>query len=279
LYISHIFLNGKELSYNNFLDIDSAVRTIDDFQETTFAVIKHTNSCGLASRPNLIDAWKDALAGNPVAAFGGILICNKTLDEKTAEEVNKIFFEIIIAPDYEKTALDLLKLKKNRIILRRKNFKNKTHQFKTVLNGVLEQQNDNVVVEAKVMKAATVSAPTNEQLTDLEFANKIVKHLKSNAIVLAKNKQLLGCGMGQPSRVDALKQAIVKANEYGFDLNGAVMASDAFFPFADCVEIAGKAGIKAVIHPGGSINDKESIEYCNKNNIAMIISGFRHFKH
>ncbi|MDD5569608.1 MAG: bifunctional phosphoribosylaminoimidazolecarboxamide formyltransferase/IMP cyclohydrolase [Bacteroidales bacterium] len=272
-------LNGKELSYNNLLDVDAAVNIIDDFKETTFAVIKHNNPCGLASRPKLIDAWKDALAGDPVSAFGGILITNETIDNATAEEINKLFFEVIIASAYENNALNLLKSKKNRIILQRKNFVKPATQFRTILNGMLEQQKDTVVIGINDMKQITDTAPSQNEYTDLEFADKVVKHTKSNAIVLAKNKQLLAGGAGQTSRVDALKQAIAKAKEFKFDLNGAVMASDAFFPFADCVEIAHKAGITAIIQPGGSINDKDSIEYCNKNKVAMVLTGIRHFKH
>ncbi|MFA6923145.1 MAG: bifunctional phosphoribosylaminoimidazolecarboxamide formyltransferase/IMP cyclohydrolase [Bacteroidales bacterium] len=272
-------LNGKELSYNNLLDVDAAVNLIDDFNETTFAIVKHNNACGLASRPELIDAWKDALAGDPVSAFGGILTANKIIDNATAEEINKLFFEVIIAPAYENNALNLLKSKKNRIILLRKNFVKPTTQFRTILNGMLEQQKDTVIIGINDMKLITDTAPSQNEYIDMEFADKVVKHTKSNAIVLAKNKQLLASGVGQTSRVDALKQAIAKAKEFKFDLNGAVMASDAFFPFADCVEIAHKAGITVVIQPGGSINDKDTIEYCNKNKIGMVLTGIRHFKH
>ena len=272
-------LNGKEISYNNLLDIDAAVNLIKEFKETTFAIIKHNNACGIASRPKLIDAWKDALAGDPVSSFGGILVTNVPVDMETAEEINKLFFEIIIAPAYEKNALDILKLKKNRIILQFKFSALPKHQFRTILNGVLEQEKDLKTEVSEDMQVATKMAPDDLQKNDLEFANILVKHTKSNAIVLAKNSQLIGSGTGQTSRVDALKQAIAKAKDFGFDLKGAVMASDAFFPFPDCVEIAHKEGITAVIQPGGSVNDKASVDYCNNNGVAMVITGTRHFKH
>jgi phosphoribosylaminoimidazolecarboxamide formyltransferase/IMP cyclohydrolase len=272
-------LNGKEISYNNLLDIDAAVNLIKEFKETTFGIIKHNNACGLACRSMLIDAWKDALAGDSVSSFGGILVTNVPVDKETAEEINKLFFEIIIAPSYEKNALDILKLKKNRIILQFKFSGLPKHQFRTILNGVLEQEKDLKTEVSEDMQVATNIAPDDLQKSDLAFANILVKHTKSNAIVLAKNKQLIGSGTGQTSRVDALKQAIVKAKDFGFDLKGAVMASDAFFPFPDCVEIAHKEGITAVIQPGGSVNDKASVDYCNNNGIAMVITGTRHFKH
>jgi phosphoribosylaminoimidazolecarboxamide formyltransferase / IMP cyclohydrolase len=271
--------SGKELSYNNLLDIDAAVNLIAEFADTTFAILKHNNACGLASRPTLIEAWKDALAGDPVSAFGGVLITNGNLDIATAQEINKLFFEVIIAPSYDVEALTLLKSKPNRIILQQKNVTLPARSFRTILNGVLEQDKDLKTDTIADMKVVTKAAPAAGQLSDLEFANKIVKHTKSNTIVLARTKQLLASGVGQTSRVDALKQAIAKANSFGFDLNGAVMASDAFFPFPDCVEIAGEAGITAVIQPGGSIKDKDSIEYCDKHNIAMVMTGTRHFKH
>ncbi len=252
---------------------------INDFDETTFAILKHNNACGLACRPKLIDAWKDALAGDPVSAYGGVLITNRTIDEQTAEEINKLFFEIIIAPSYENNAIKVLISKKNRILLQRKDFVLNNKQFKSVLNGVLEQDRDQKTEVESDLRVVTTLAPTNEQITDLLFSNILVKHTKSNAIVLAKNKQLIASGVGQTSRVDALKQAITKAETFGFDLKDAVMASDAFFPFADCVEIADKAGITAVIQPGGSVRDQDSIEYCNKNNIKMVVTGNRHFKH
>ncbi len=272
-------LNGKEISYNNMLDIDAAINLINDFEETTFAILKHNNACGLASRPKLIDAWKDALAGDPVSAYGGVLITNKPIDEETVEEVNKLFFEIIIAPSYEEKTLNILKSKKNRIILQRKDFVLNNKQFKSVLNGVLEQDRDTKIETKEDLKVVTTLAPTDEQITDLLFANILVKHTKSNAIVLAKNKQLIASGVGQTSRVDALKQAIVKAEAFGFNLTDAVMASDAFFPFADCVEIAHDAGITSVIQPGGSVRDQDSIDYCNEHKLKMVVTGNRHFKH
>lgn len=272
-------LNGKELSYNNLLDVDAAVSLISEFSETTFAILKHNNACGIASRKKLVDAWKDSLAGDPVSAFGGILITNKQVDKETAEEINKLFFEVIIAPSYEDKALEILKSKPNRIILVQKETKLPAKLFRTLLNGVIEQDKDFKTESESDFKVATETAPTKEQISDLIFANKLVKHTKSNTIVLAKKHQLIASGTGQTSRVDALKQAIQKAQKFGFDLTGAVMASDAFFPFPDCVEIAHKAGIVAVVQPGGSIKDKDSIEYCNKNKVAMVMTGTRHFKH
>lgn len=273
-------LNGKEISYNNIGDIDAACSLIDDFDETTFAILKHNNACGLACRANLLDAWKDALAGDPVSAFGGILITNRTITKEVAEEMHKIFFEVCIAPDYDEAALEVLKGKKNRIILKRNNFKMHDKVFRSVLDGVLVQDRDNVVPNAADMAKSVTSTPiTDQQAKDLAFATILVKHTKSNAIVLAKNGQLCASGTGQTSRVDALRQAIAKAQSFNFDLNGAVMASDAFFPFPDCVEIAHEAGIVAVAHPGGSINDQKSIDYCEANKMGMAITGFRHFKH
>ncbi len=272
-------LNGKALSYNNLLDLDAAINLINDFEETTFAVIKHNNACGLASRDTLLQAWVDALAGDPVSAFGGILVTNRPVDKETAEEINKIFFEIILAPDYDKEALKILKSKKNRIILKKKNYDFPAKQFRSLLNGVLEQEKDLKTETPADLEVVTETAPTKEQIDDLLFANKIVKHTKSNSIVLVKNKQLIGSGTGQTSRVDALKQAIEKARNFELPLEGSVMASDAFFPFADSVEIADKAGVKAVIQPGGSIRDKDSIAYCNEHGLAMVFTGIRHFKH
>ena len=272
-------VHGKEISYNNLLDIDAAVSLISEFNETTFAVLKHNNACGIASRETILEAWKDALACDPVSAFGGVLIANANIDRATAEDINNIFFEVIIAPSYSEEALEVLKQKKNRIILIQNCQNNNKKQFRTILNGVLVQDRDLKNETPEELTQVTTMAVSPEQVGDLLFANKIVKHSKSNAIVLAKGKQLFASGIGQTSRVDALRQAIAKAQSFGFDLNGAVMASDAFFPFPDCVEIAHQAGINAVIQPGGSVRDNESIEYCNNNNIAMVTTGFRHFKH
>lgn len=272
-------LSGKELSYNNLLDVDAAVNLIAEFTDTTFAILKHNNACGLASRPQLVDAWKDALAGDPVSAFGGILITNATVDIATAEEINKLFFEVIIAPDYDAKALELLMSKPNRIILKQNKVALPSWTFRTLLNGVIAQEKDTRTETQMDMLVSTKTAPADGDWSDLEFANKLVKHTKSNTIVLAKNKQLLASGVGQTSRVDALKQAILKAETFGFSLKGAVMASDAFFPFPDCVEIAHKAGITAVIQPGGSIKDKDSVAYCDANGVAMVMTGTRHFKH
>ena len=274
-------LNGKEISYNNLGDIDAACSLIDDFKgQTAFAILKHNNACGMAVRGTLLDAWKDALAGDPVSAFGGVLITNQKVTKETAEEMHKIFFEVCIAPDYDEEALAVLRGKKNRIILRRKEFKMADPMFRSVLNGVLVQDRDNVVPTAADMsKSVTSTAISKEQAEDLAFATILVKHTKSNAIVLAKGRQLYASGTGQTSRVDALRQAIAKAKSFGFDLNGAVMASDAFFPFPDCVEIAHEAGIVAVAHPGGRIHDQDSIDYCEKNKMGMAITGKRHFKH
>jgi phosphoribosylaminoimidazolecarboxamide formyltransferase/IMP cyclohydrolase len=272
-------VHGKEISYNNLLDIEAAVYLIDEFNETTFAILKHNNACGIASRPKLVDAYKVALAADPVSAYGGILITNRNIDIETAEEVDKLFCEVVIAPSYDAKAIEILKSKKNRMILIRKVYKLPVKQFRTMLNGVLEQDRDTSMEGREQMTPATKRVPTTSELTDLEFANKVVKHTKSNTIVLAKNNQLCASGVGQTSRVDSLKQAIEKAHNFGFDLKGAVMASDAFFPFPDCVEIAQKAGITAVVQPGGSIRDKDSVEYCDNNNMAMVLTGVRHFKH
>lgn len=272
-------LHGKEISYNNLLDIDAAVSLIHEFTDTTFAILKHNNACGLATRPTILEAWKDALAGDPVSAFGGVLVANREIDAPTAEEINKIFFEVVIAPAYTEDALAILKQKKNRIILLQKAPLATKLQFRSVLNGALAQERDLKIETPEDLTPVTTVKPTDKQIADMLFANKIVKHSKSNAIVLAKDGQLYASGVGQTSRVDALKQAIEKAKSFNFDLNGAVMASDAFFPFADCVEIAHKAGIDAVIQPGGSIRDNESVDYCNANGVAMVTTGFRHFKH
>lgn len=279
--LSEVFeqLHGKELSYNNLLDCDAALQLIQEFDDTTAAVIKHNNACGLASRENLTEAWQAALAGDPQSAFGGIIITNRILDKTTAEAIDKIFFEVIIAPDYEPEALQVLQRKKKRIILKSKPFGKSNFQYRTLLNGYLGQDYDKHTDAPTAAECVTTTPPTPAQLTDLAFASKIAKHTKSNTIVLAKNQQLLGSGTGQTSRVDALHQAIDKARRYELSLQGAVMASDAFFPFADCVEIAGKAGITAVIQPGGSIRDQESIDYCNQHQITMLCTGTRHFKH
>ncbi len=272
---------GKELSYNNLVDIDAAVQIMAEFADDapTFAILKHTNACGVATRATILDAWKDALAGDPVSAFGGILICNGTVDLATAEEINKLFYEVLIARDFDADAFELLSKKKKRVLIKIKDFYRSKRQFKSLLNGVISQDMDLKIESASDLEACTDAQATETQIEDLLFANKLAKHLKSNTIVMAKNKQLLGMGCGQTSRIDACHQAIDKAGRMGFELEGAVMASDAFFPFPDCVEIAHKAGIKAVIQPGGSINDQLSIDYCNENALAMVITRTRHFKH
>lgn len=272
-------IHGKEISYNNLLDIDAAVSLIAEFNDPTFAILKHNNACGVATRPTMLQAWTDALAGDPVSAFGGVLIANREIDADTAAEIDKIFFEVIIAPSYSEGALAILTKKKNRIILIQRHPLDTTVQYRSILNGALRQERDLHTETAADLTPATVEKPTDEQVADLLFANKIVKHSKSNAIVLAKGSQLVASGIGQTSRVDALKQAIAKALSFGFDLRGAVMASDAFFPFGDCVEIANQAGITAVIQPGGSIRDQESVDYCNAHGVAMVTTGIRHFKH
>jgi len=270
---------GKEISYNNLLDIDAAISLIADFEETTVAILKHNNACGIASRSTVTGAWNDALAADPVSAFGGIIVCNRQVDKEAAEEMNKIFFEIVIAPSYDPAALEILKQKKNRIILIHKPVQLPPVQYRSLLNGVIMQQKDLKVETEKDLRVVTTRTPDAREISDLLFANKVVKHTKSNAIVLAKNHQMLASGTGQTSRVDALKQAIEKAKVFGFDLQGAVMASDAFFPFPDCVEIAARAGITAVIQPGGSVKDNESVDCCNKYHVAMVMTGIRHFKH
>jgi phosphoribosylaminoimidazolecarboxamide formyltransferase/IMP cyclohydrolase len=272
-------LNGKELSYNNLVDVDAAVALIDEFEEPTFAILKHTNACGLASKPTVLEAWNVALACDPVSAFGGVLIANREIDLATATEINKLFFEVLIAPSYQPEAVELFRAKKNRVILQRNEVELSKKQFKTLLNGVIEQDKDLIIEGPEQMTTVTEKAPTAQELKDLFFANKIVKHTKSNTIVFVKNDQLLSSGVGQTSRVDALKQAIVKADAFGFDLKGSVMASDAFFPFPDCVEIAAEAGITAVLQPGGSIKDADSIQKANEKGIAMVTTGVRHFKH
>jgi phosphoribosylaminoimidazolecarboxamide formyltransferase/IMP cyclohydrolase len=272
-------LHGKEISYNNLLDIDGAMNLIAEFEEPTFAIIKHTNACGVASRENIHEAWKAALASDPVSAFGGILIANRNIEQDSAYDINELFFEVIIAPDYSDEALEILKQKKNRIILKIKSLLKQERQFRSVLNGVLAQSPNLADTQPEKWEVATHNRPDATLTQDLVFANKLVKHTKSNAIVLAGNKQLIAAGTGQTSRGDALKQAIAKAHEFGHELKDAVMASDAFFPFADSVEIAHKEGIKAVIQPGGSVRDKDSIDFCNENNMIMVMTGVRHFKH
>lgn len=274
-------LNGKELSYNNLLDVDAAVCLMEDFKndDPTFAILKHNNACGLATRSTIEEAYKDALAGDPVSAFGGILIANTNIDVATSKLIDELFCEVVIAPSYDSEAVEILKNKKNRIILVQKPIELPNKTFRTILNGVLEQDRDVISETTNDFEVVTEVSPTENQKQDLVFANKIVKHTKSNTIVLVKNGQLLASGTGQTSRVDALNQAIHKAKSFQFDLNGAVMASDAFFPFPDCVEIANLEGIKTVIQPGGSIKDKLSIDYCNNHNMAMVFTGNRHFKH
>ncbi len=274
-------LHGKELSYNNLLDVDAAVNLMGEFQndDPTFAILKHNNACGLASRDSLHQAYVDALAGDPVSAFGGILISNKEIDAKTATEIHKLFCEVVIAPSYSKEALDILQGKKNRIILIQKEVALPETIVRTCLNGVLVQEKDHVTDALAGLNNVTEKKPSERELQDLIFASKLCKHTKSNTIVLAKNRQLCASGTGQTSRVDALNQAIHKAKSFKFDLEGAVMASDAFFPFPDCVEIAHKNGITSVIQPGGSIKDQLSVDYCNENEIAMVMTGTRHFKH
>ncbi len=272
-------LNGKELSYNNLVDIDAAVALIDEFEEPTFAILKHTNACGIASRDSILDAWKTALACDPVSAFGGVLICNREIDAETAKEINNLFFEVLIAPSFEESAKQILSGKKNRILLKRNEVQLPSKQFKTLLNGVIEQDKDLLTEAADQMIAVTGRKPTERELKDLIFANKIVKHTKSNTIVLAKDGRLIASGVGQTSRVDALQQAIVKAKAFHFEIAGSVMASDAFFPFPDCVEIAANAGVVMVLQPGGSIKDQESIDMANEKGIGMVTTGIRHFKH
>ena len=274
-------LNGKELSYNNLVDVEAAIMLIREFKESTptFAIIKHTNSCGLATRPDVLTAWKDALAGDPVSAFGGVLICNTEIDKATAQQIDEIFYEVLIAPSFAADALAILKSKKNRILLQVVKYPEARRQVKSLLDGFIVQDIDSTTQDMSNLNYATHRKPSESEMKDLQFANACVKHLKSNGIAIIKNAQLIGMGCGQTSRVDALKQAIVKAQSFGLDTKGAVMASEAFFPFPDCVEIANSAGITAVIHPGGSVKDKDSIDYCNAHDMAMVITGYRHFKH
>lgn len=274
-------LHGKELSYNNLLDVDAAVNLINEFrgEAPTFAILKHNNACGLAQRDTILQAYKDALAGDPISAFGGILISNVEIDEATAEEINKLFCEVVIAPSFSSRAEDILKGKKNRILLIHKDIELPGEQVRTCLNGLLVQEKDNRTDSREMLSQVTSTVPTEAQIEDLLLASRICKHTKSNTIVLVKNKQLFASGTGQTSRVDALKQSLEKARSFNFDLQDAVMASDAFFPFPDCVEIAGMEGITAIIQPGGSIKDQLSIDYCNNHGIAMVMTGIRHFKH
>jgi len=279
-------LHGKELSYNNLVDVDAAVQLIHEFNspsglehkdQVVFAIIKHTNVCGIASRKSVKEAWDSALAGDPESAFGGVLICNAPVDKATADAINEIFFEVLIAPSFNADALEILTIKKNRILLVQKPSAAATHQYRSVLNGTLTQQNDQG--NFTEWKEEGGRNTTEVEKEDLVFANLVAKHLKSNSIALVKNKQLIGKGCGQTSRIDSLRQSIEKANQFKFDLQGAALASDAFFPFDDCVKIAHAAGITSFIQPGGSIRDKDSIEYCKQNNLAMVITGLRHFKH
>jgi len=274
-------LHGKELSYNNLLDVDAAVNLMNEFigEAPTFAVLKHNNACGFAQRETIKQAYLDALAGDPVSAFGGVLISNTEIDTETAKEIHTLFCEVVIAPSFSEEALSILKGKKNRVLLIQKTTVLPIQNVRTALNGLLVQDKDCITDAVENFNYATNTKPSDTELKDLLFASKICKHTKSNTIVFTKNNQLLASGTGQTSRVDALTQAIEKANNFGFDLNGAVMASDAFFPFPDCVEIAEKAGIKSVIQPGGSIKDQLSIDYCNANNVSMVLTGTRHFKH
>ena len=272
-------LHGKELSYNNLQDIEAAVSLIQDFSEPTFAILKHNNACGCASRPTLLEAWQAALAGDPVSAFGGVLVANRPVDLETAEEINKLFFEVLIAPDFTAEALPILESKKNRILLRQREPIHATWSYRSMLGGVLAQETDRAVETSAEMKPVTKVAPTDKELVDLVFATKLVKHSKSNAIVLSKDGQLIASGVGQTSRVDALQQAIAKARHFGFDLHGAVLSSDAFFPFDDCVTLAAEAGITAIAQPGGSVRDADSIAAADRLGVAMVMTGVRHFKH
>ncbi|MFN0217023.1 MAG: bifunctional phosphoribosylaminoimidazolecarboxamide formyltransferase/IMP cyclohydrolase [Saprospiraceae bacterium] len=281
--LSQVFdkLQGKSISYNNLVDIDAAIQLVREFQhgKPTFAILKHTNACGIARRDTLLEAWKAALACDTTSAFGGIFITNSKVDIATAKEINHLFYEVLIAPDFDLEALEILKKKEQRILLKIKNFEVQKQSYKSLLNGVVEQDTDLRSEALEDLKAVTKRIPNATETEELLFAVKCVKHLKSNAIALVKNNQLIGMGCGQPSRVDALRQAIAKADSFGFDLKGAVMASDAFFPFPDCVEIAHEAGIRAVIQPGGSIKDQDSIDVCNLREMAMVLTGLRHFRH
>lgn len=287
-HLNEVFsqLHGKEISYNNLVDIDAAIELINEFsspsaekgqKEVVFAIIKHTNVCGISMRNAVKEAWDAALAGDPESAFGGVLVCNGAIDKATAEAINEIFFEVLIAYDFEPDALEILQKKKNRILLQLKKLPETDEQFKSAANGVLKQERDKGnFLEWKEVGGRETTASEKENLT---FANLVCKHLKSNAIALIKDKQLVGKGCGQTSRIDSLRQSIEKAKQFKFDLNGAVLASDAFFPFNDCVQIAHAEGINAFIQPGGSIRDKDSVDYCVENNLAMVITGMRHFRH
>jgi phosphoribosylaminoimidazolecarboxamide formyltransferase/IMP cyclohydrolase len=272
-------ISGKEISYNNLLDIDAAINLINEFSEPSIAILKHNNACGLASNNDLLLAWHAALAGDPVSAFGGVIVCNGEITKAMALEMNKLFFEVLIAPQFEEEALSILVQKSNRILLKLNHFQLPEITFRSLLNGVIEQDKDNQTEGVNDLTCVTSKCPTDIQLADLVFANKIVKQSKSNTIVLSKGKQLIASGVGMTSRVDALKHAINKAKEFNFSLEGAVMASDAFFPFPDCVEIAHNEGIQAVVQPGGSVKDNLSIDYCNAHEVAMVFTGVRHFKH
>jgi len=275
-------LNGKALSFNNLVDIDAAIHLMAEFvgsDGVTFAVLKHTNACGLATRNTTFEAWEDALAGDPVSAFGGVLICNGTIDIEVAREIDRIFYEVLLAPNFTEEALAFLSKKSKRVLLQLKPIQRPDHSFKTLMNGVIRQDLDKTKEDAASFKVRTQKSPSDSEVEDLIFANALAKHLKSNTIVFAKNRQLLGMGCGQTSRVDACKQAIDKAGRMGLDLKGAVMASDAFFPFPDCVELAWEAGVRAVVQPGGSIKDQLSIDYCDAHEMAMVFTGTRHFKH
>jgi phosphoribosylaminoimidazolecarboxamide formyltransferase/IMP cyclohydrolase len=274
-------LNGKAISYNNLIDIDAAVQLMREFQlgKPAFAILKHTNACGVARRHSLLEAWQAALACDPTSAFGGIFVTNTRIDVATATEINKLFYEVLIAPDFDADALALLSRKEQRILLKIKSFEVRPRSFRSLLNGVVEQDTDLKIETEADLKTVTERIPTPKEVGELLFAARCVKHLKSNAIALVKERQLIGMGCGQPSRVDALRQAIAKATSFGFDLQGAVMASDAFFPFPDCAEIAHQSGITAIIQPGGSMRDQESIDFCNQAGMAMVMTGFRHFRH
>jgi phosphoribosylaminoimidazolecarboxamide formyltransferase/IMP cyclohydrolase len=281
--INQIFdkLNGKELSYNNLVDIDAAISLMNDLPQDmpTFAILKHTNPCGVATRSTVVGAWEKALESDPLSAFGGIIICNSRIDLETANKIDEIFYEVLIAPDFDVKALEFLCKKKNRVILRQKNHKAENISFKSILSGILVQDTDSHISDADDYKTVTLNKPDKEELSDLLYANIIVKHLKSNAIAIVKNQQLIGIGNGQTSRVDATRQSIEKALKLNFDTKGAALASDAFFPFNDSLEFASEVGIKAIIQPGGSVNDNSCIDYCNSNGISMIFTGYRHFRH